>query len=259
MQIIDGKEVAANLRKEIAAEVEQWIASGHRRPHLVAILVGNDGASQTYVGHKEKCCGEVGFRSTVLRMPEETTEETLLNEIARLNSDPEVDGFIVQLPLPKHISEQKVIEAIDPKKDVDGFHPVNTGRMISGLPAYLPATPDGILELLDLGVQTLGDLHRKLRVEELTLHVCIGGSDDPAAAAMRYGRAWAAIGAITPALDRLFVIKKRDIQPALDYNETSMKVDARLITTITIGRSLALALHAGVRFLKILNQRKKAV
>lgn len=148
MQIIDGKEVAANLRKEIAAEVEQWIASGHRHPHLVAILVGNDGASQTYVGHKEKCCGEVGFRSTVLRMPEETTEETLLNEIARLNSDPEVDGFIVQLPLPKHISEQKVIEAIDPKKDVDGFHPVNTGRMISGLPAYLPATPDGILELL---------------------------------------------------------------------------------------------------------------
>ena len=118
---------------------------------------------------------------------------------------------------------------------------------------------DGILELLDLGVQTLGDLRRKLRVEELTLHVCIGGSDDPAAAAMRYGRAWAAIGAITPALDRLFIIKKRDIQPALDYNETSMKVDARLITTITIGRSLALALHAGVRFLKILNQRKKAV
>ena len=125
--------------------------------------------------------------------------------------------------------------------------------------AMLSGGVDGILELLDLGVQTLGDLRRKLRVEELTLHVCIGGSDDPAAAAMRYGRAWAAIGAITPALDRLFVIKKRDIQPALDYNETSMKVDARLITTITIGRSLALALHAGVRFLKILNQRKKAV
>ena len=118
---------------------------------------------------------------------------------------------------------------------------------------------DEILQLLDIVLDTLGDLRRKLRVEELTLHVCIGGSDDPAAAAMRYGRAWAAIGAITPALDRLFVIKKRDIQPALDYNETSMKVDARLITTITIGRSLALALHAGVRFLKILNQRKKAV
>ncbi|MDD3107829.1 MAG: bifunctional methylenetetrahydrofolate dehydrogenase/methenyltetrahydrofolate cyclohydrolase FolD [Alistipes sp.] len=148
MQIIDGKEVAAKLRKEIATEVEQWMAAGHPRPYLVAILVGNDGASQTYVGHKEKCCNEVGFRSTVLRLPEETTEAQLLAEIAQLNADPEVDGFIVQLPLPKHISEQKVIEAIDPRKDVDGFHPVNTGRMISGLPAYLPATPDGILELL---------------------------------------------------------------------------------------------------------------
>ena len=148
MQIMDGKEVAASLRKQIASEVEALVAAGNRPPHLVAVLVGNDGASQTYVGHKEKCCGEVGFRSTVLRLPEETTEEALLAEIARLNADPDVDGFIVQLPLPKHISEQKVIEAIDPRKDVDGFHPVNTGRMISGLPAYLPATPDGILELL---------------------------------------------------------------------------------------------------------------
>ena len=148
MQIMDGKEVAASLRKQIASEVEALVAAGNRPPHLAAVLVGNDGASQTYVGHKEKCCGEVGFRSTVLRLPEETTEEALLAEIARLNADPDVDGFIVQLPLPKHISEQKVIEAIDPRKDVDGFHPVNTGRMISGLPAYLPATPDGILELL---------------------------------------------------------------------------------------------------------------
>lgn len=145
---MDGKEVAASLRKQIASEVEALVAAGNRPPHLAAVLVGNDGASQTYVGHKEKCCGEVGFRSTVLRLPEETTEEALLAEIARLNADPDVDGFIVQLPLPKHISEQKVIEAIDPRKDVDGFHPVNTGRMISGLPAYLPATPDGILELL---------------------------------------------------------------------------------------------------------------
>ena len=148
MQLIDGKEVAASLRKEIKAEVEKWVAAGHKAPHLVAILVGNDGASQTYVGHKEKCCGEVGFRSTVLRMAEDTTEEQLLAEIKKLNENPDVDGFIVQLPLPKHISEQKVIEAIDPHKDVDGFHPVNTGRMISGLPSYLPATPDGILELL---------------------------------------------------------------------------------------------------------------
>ncbi|MBP3357162.1 MAG: bifunctional methylenetetrahydrofolate dehydrogenase/methenyltetrahydrofolate cyclohydrolase FolD [Rikenellaceae bacterium] len=148
MQLIDGKEVAAALRREIAAEVEKMVADGGRAPHLVAILVGNDGASQTYVGHKEKCCGEVGFRSTVLRLPEQTTEEELLAEIARLNADDLVDGFIVQLPLPRHISEQRVIEAIDPRKDVDGFHPVNTGRMISSLPSYLPATPDGILSLL---------------------------------------------------------------------------------------------------------------
>lgn len=148
MTIIDGKEVAASLRKEIAAEVAEMTARGEKTPYLVAVLVGNDGASQTYVGHKEKCCAEVGFRSTVLRLPEETTQEQLLAEIDRLNRDPEVDGFIVQLPLPKHISEQAVIEAIDPRKDVDGFHPVNTGRMVSGLPSYLPATPDGILSLL---------------------------------------------------------------------------------------------------------------
>jgi methylenetetrahydrofolate dehydrogenase (NADP+)/methenyltetrahydrofolate cyclohydrolase len=114
----------------------------------VAILVGNDGASETYVGHKETCCGEVGFRSTVLRMPSETTEEHLLAEIARLNTDSSVDGFIVQLPLPRHISEQRVIEAIDPRKDVDGFHPENVGRMTMGLPAFVSATPDGILSLL---------------------------------------------------------------------------------------------------------------
>lgn len=148
MTIIDGKEVAAAMRREIAAEVEAMVAEGKPAPHLVAILVGNDGASQTYVAHKEKCCRECGFTSTVVRMPEETTEEELLARIDELNADPKVDGFIVQLPLPRHISEQKVIEAIDPRKDVDGFHPVNTGRMISGLPSYLPATPDGILSLL---------------------------------------------------------------------------------------------------------------
>lgn len=148
MTIIDGKEVAAAMRREIAAEVEAMVAEGKPAPHLVAILVGNDGASQTYVAHKEKCCHECGFTSTVVRMPEETTETELLARIDELNADPKVDGFIVQLPLPRHISEQKVIEAIDPRKDVDGFHPVNTGRMISGLPSYLPATPDGILSLL---------------------------------------------------------------------------------------------------------------
>lgn len=148
MTIIDGKEVAAAMRREIATEVAAMVTEGKPAPHLVAILVGNDGASQTYVAHKEKCCHECGFTSTVVRMPEETTEEELLARIDELNADPKVDGFIVQLPLPRHISEQKVIEAIDPRKDVDGFHPVNTGRMISGLPSYLPATPDGILSLL---------------------------------------------------------------------------------------------------------------
>ncbi len=148
MTIIDGKEVAAKLRKEIAADVKDWKEQGNRPPHLVAILVGNDGASQTYVGHKERACSEVGFRSTVLRFEADITEEFLLGEIAKLNADPEVDGFIVQLPLPKHISEQRINEAIDFRKDVDGFTPVNTGRMMLGLPAYLPATPDGILELL---------------------------------------------------------------------------------------------------------------
>ena len=155
MTIIDGKEVAAKLRKEIAADVKDWKEQGNRPPHLVAILVGNDGASQTYVGHKERACSEVGFRSTVLRFEADITEEFLLGEIAKLNADPEVDGFIVQLPLPKHISEQRINEAIDFRKDVDGFTPVNTGRMMLGLPAYLPATPDGILELLRDGRQTL--------------------------------------------------------------------------------------------------------
>ena len=157
MTIIDGKEVAAAMRREIATEVAAMVTEGKPAPHLVAILVGNDGASQTYVAHKEKCCHECGFTSTVVRMPEETTEEELLARIDELNADPKVDGFIVQLPLPRHISEQKVIEAIDPRKDVDGFHPVNTGRMISGRPSYLPATPDGILSLLKYyNVPTVG-------------------------------------------------------------------------------------------------------
>lgn len=157
MKLIDGKEVAAKLRAEIAEEVKGIVAAGGKIPHLVAILVGDDGASQTYVGHKEKCCAEVGFRSTILRYPADTTETTLLSVIDELNKNSDVDGFIVQLPLPKHISEQKVIEAIDPSKDVDGFHPENTGRMILGLPAYLPATPDGILELLKYyNIETAG-------------------------------------------------------------------------------------------------------
>ena len=148
MTIIDGKEVSAAMRREIAAEVAAMVAAGRRAPHLVAVLVGNDGASETYVGNKEKMCHEVGFRSEVRRFPETITERELLDEIGKLNADDAVDGFIIQLPLPGHISEERVIEAVDPRKDVDGFHPENTGRMISGLPAYIPATPDGILELL---------------------------------------------------------------------------------------------------------------
>lgn len=122
--------------------------TGERPPYLVAVLVGDDGASQTYVGNKEKMSAEVGFRSRVVRMPADTTEEELLAEVARLNADPEVDGYIVQTPLPRHINEQKIIEAIDPRKDVDGFHPENIGRMTIGLPAFVSATPDGILSLL---------------------------------------------------------------------------------------------------------------
>ncbi|MFI3263394.1 MAG: tetrahydrofolate dehydrogenase/cyclohydrolase catalytic domain-containing protein, partial [Rikenellaceae bacterium] len=148
MQLISGKEVSAKLKLEIAAQVNEILSKGGRRPKLVAILVGEDGASQTYVGHKEKMCGEVGFESEIIRMSAETTEQELMDVIDKLNNDNGVDGFIVQLPLPKHLSEQKVIEAISPKKDVDGFHPENTGRMISGLEAYVPATPDGIMELI---------------------------------------------------------------------------------------------------------------
>jgi methylenetetrahydrofolate dehydrogenase (NADP+)/methenyltetrahydrofolate cyclohydrolase len=157
MTIIDGKEVAAALKREIAAEVDKITAAGGRPPHLVAVLVGDDGASQSYVGNKEKMSTEVGFRSTVLRLPAETTEEELLAEVARLNADASVDGFIVQLPLPAHITEQRVIEAIDPCKDVDGFHPENVGRMTMGMPAFVSATPDGILALLKYyNIETAG-------------------------------------------------------------------------------------------------------
>jgi methylenetetrahydrofolate dehydrogenase (NADP+)/methenyltetrahydrofolate cyclohydrolase len=148
MEILDGKKIAAEVRNEIAAEVTQLAAAGKRIPQLVAIIVGNDGASQTYVAAKEKACGECGFKSQVLRFEDNITEQELLAQITGLNADEAVDGFIVQLPLPKHINEQKVIEAIDPKKDVDGFHPTNVGRMTIGLPSYVSATPAGIVELL---------------------------------------------------------------------------------------------------------------
>ena len=148
MQIIDGKAIATEIKKEIAAEVNEIIAKGGKRPHLAAILVGHDGGSETYVAHKVRACEECGFTSTLIRYEDDITEKTLLAKVEELNNDADVDGFIVQLPLPKHIDEQKVIEAIDYRKDVDGFHPINAGRLTIGLPCYLSATPNGIMELL---------------------------------------------------------------------------------------------------------------
>lgn len=148
MQLIDGKQTAATIKAEIKKEVENIVAKGGKRPHLAAILVGHDGGSETYVRNKVLACEACGFQSTLLRFEDDITEEQLLQEVEKLNQDKSVDGFIVQLPLPKHISEQKVIEAIDYKKDVDGFHPINVGRMAIGLPCYISATPKGILELL---------------------------------------------------------------------------------------------------------------
>lgn len=148
MQLIDGKAVAAEIKKEIAAEVAEMTAEGKRRPHLAAILVGHDGGSETYVASKVKACADCGFESTLIRFEDTVSEDELLDAVRRLNDDPDIDGFIVQLPLPRHIDEQKVIETVRPDKDVDGFHPVNVGRMSIGLPCFLPATPAGIVELL---------------------------------------------------------------------------------------------------------------
>jgi methylenetetrahydrofolate dehydrogenase (NADP+)/methenyltetrahydrofolate cyclohydrolase len=148
MKIIDGKATAAQIRQEIAEEVKAMKNRGEKVPHLAAVLVGHDGASETYVNYKVKDCEEVGFVSSLFRFEDSITEEELLNKVKELNEDDEVDGFIVQLPLPDHISENKVIEAIDPSKDVDGFHPVNVGRMVIGLPCYVSATPAGIIELI---------------------------------------------------------------------------------------------------------------
>ncbi|MDO5571463.1 MAG: bifunctional methylenetetrahydrofolate dehydrogenase/methenyltetrahydrofolate cyclohydrolase FolD [Bacteroidales bacterium] len=148
MQIIDGKAVASQIKQEIAIEVEAIKNAGGKTPHLAAILVGHDGGSETYVAHKVKACAECGFKSTLIRMDENVSEDELLDKVYQLNNDPDIDGFIVQLPLPKHISEQKVIEAIDFRKDVDGFHPVNVGRMSIGLPCFVSATPAGIMDLL---------------------------------------------------------------------------------------------------------------
>lgn len=155
--IIDGKKIAADIRQEIAAEVSEMKSSGKKIPHLAAILVGNDPSSESYVANKVKDCHEVGFRSSLIRFGNDVTEATLLGKIHDLNADPDIDAFIVQLPLPKHINDNKVIEAIDPRKDADGFHPVNLGRMLIGEKAFLPATPYGITELLKrYSIQTSG-------------------------------------------------------------------------------------------------------
>ena len=148
-KIIDGKAIAAEIKKEIAAEVNEIIAKGGKRPHLAAILVGHDGGSETYVANKVKACEACGFTSSLIRFESDVTEEQLLEQVHLLNEDPQIDGFIVQLPLPRHIDEQKVIEAVDPRKDVDGFHPENVGRLSIGLPCFVSATPMGIMDLLE--------------------------------------------------------------------------------------------------------------
>ena len=148
MTLIDGKAISEQIKQEIAAEVSERVARGEKRPHLAAILVGHDGGSETYVANKVKACEVCGFTSSLIRFESDVTEETLLTEIERLNQDTDVDGFIVQLPLPRHINEQRIIEAIDYRKDVDGFHPINVGRLSIGLPCFVSATPNGILQLL---------------------------------------------------------------------------------------------------------------
>ena len=148
MKILDGKNTSLQIQEELAQKVNEKVGKGLKRPHLAAILVGDDGPSQTYVNAKVKACDRVGFESTLIKLESDISEESLLNKIHDLNLNKEVDGFIVQLPLPNHIDESKVTLAIDPKKDVDGFHPMNVGNMTLGLPAYLPATPNGVIELL---------------------------------------------------------------------------------------------------------------
>lgn len=157
MEIIDGKKIGTEIKKEIAEQVKKMIDADERPPHLAAILVGNDPASETYVTSKGKACKEVGFDSSTYKFESDITEDELLETVEFLNNDPEIDGFIVQLPLPDHIDEDKVIQAIKPEKDVDGFHPVNVGRMTIGLPAYVSATPNGIMELIKRsGIETEG-------------------------------------------------------------------------------------------------------
>lgn len=164
MQLIDGKLISATVKQEIAAQVAQMIADGKKRPHLAAILVGHDGGSESYVAGKVRDCEDCGFTSTLIRFDDDVTEEQLLAEVDKLNNNDDVDGFIVQLPIPKHISEQKIIAAIDYRKDVDGFHPVNVGRVSLGMPGFVSATPAGILELI-----------KRYKIETAGKHVVVIG------------------------------------------------------------------------------------
>lgn len=148
MEILDGKKISNQIKEEIAVEVAQMKERGEKVPHLAAVLVGNDGASLTYVGSKVRSCKKIGFESTLIHLPEDTTEDALLKQVAELNANPDIDGYIVQLPLPKHIDEEKVLLAVDPNKDVDGFHPTNFGKMALDMESFIPATPFGIMELL---------------------------------------------------------------------------------------------------------------
>lgn len=157
MELIDGKKIAQQIKEELTQEVAKMMEDGQKQPHLVAVIVGNDGASQTYVNSKVKACEKIGFKSSMIELPENTTEAELLAKVEELNNNEDIDGYIVQLPLPSHINEDNIIEAVDPKKDVDGFHPVNFGRMSIGLPAFHPATPAGIVELIKrYGIETSG-------------------------------------------------------------------------------------------------------
>ena len=157
MQLIDGKATAAQIKTEIADEVKRIVANGGKQPHLAAVLVGHDGGSETYVKNKVLACEQCGFKSSLIRFEDDVTESELLSCVAQLNRDADIDGFIVQLPLPKYINEQKIIEAIDPRKDVDGFHPENVGRLATGLPGFISATPLGILTLLQrYNIETSG-------------------------------------------------------------------------------------------------------
>lgn len=183
MQLLDGKKLSAEIRQEIAQEVQRLKRAGKKVPHLAAVLVGDDGASQTYVASKIKTCEEVGIRSSLVRLPADITENELLSRIHLLNNDDDIDGFIVQLPLPKHIHETRVVQAIAPEKDVDGFHPANIGRMALNLPCYLPATPKGILEMLKrYRIETAGKhcvIVGRSAIVGLPMSILMGRKSDP--------------------------------------------------------------------------------